>query len=320
MSKVFKALEQATRESRRPGAPMRIGPSLERPNVAVPSAFSQNSRWDRHEEPPRQEAKGVDPRLVSLVDPVSPPAEQYRNLRHIVEQAQRAQKASLTAVSSPSIGDGKTTTAINLAGALAQSPEAQVLLVDADLRRPAVSSRLALGESTPGLVGLIHDSRLAITDVVRHCPSFNLWVVPAGSPVASPYELLKSPRLVLFLEEARARYDYVVLDTPPLLSIPDCRVIGRHVDRFLVVVAANRTPAKLLDEALRILPSSMLLGLVFNGGESVDRGYGYGARYVAARPRRGAVNGARPSYRGGRLIDRLLLRGAASANHEEQWP
>jgi capsular exopolysaccharide synthesis family protein len=319
MSKVFKALEQATRESRRPSAPIRIGPSLERPSAAGPSAFSRNSRRDRHEERPRQEATGVDPRLVSLVDPVSPPAEQYRNLRHTVEQAQRAKKVSLIAVSSPAIGDGKTTTAINLAGALAQSPEAQVLLVDADLRRPAVSSRLALGESTPGLVGLIHDSTLTITDVVRHCPPFNLWVLPASSPIASPYELLKSPRLVLLLEEARARYDYVVLDTPPLLSIPDCRIIGRHVDRFLVVVAAHRTPAKLLDEALRILPPSKLLGLVFNGGESVDTAYGYGAGYVAARPRPGTVNGARPSHRSGRLIDRLLLRGTTSESHEEPW-
>jgi protein-tyrosine kinase len=319
MSKVSKALEQSTRDSRRPSAPIRIGPSLERPSLATPSAFSRNSRWDQHDERPRQEAKGVDPRLVSLVDPVSPPAEQYRNLRHIVEQAQRAGQASPIAVSSPAIGDGKTTTAINLAGALAQSLEARVLLVDADLRRPLVSSRLALADSTPGLVGLIHDSTLTLTDVVRRCQPFNLWVLPAGSPSASPYELLKSPRLGQFLEEARAQYDYVVLDTPPLVSIPDCRIIGRYVDWFLVVVAAHKTPARLLDEALRTLAPAKTLGLVFNGGESVDMTY-HRARYSAVGLRHDTVNGARARYRGGRLIDRLLLRGAVSANHEEQWP
>src|SRR5262249_22823502 len=122
-----------------------------------------------------------------------------------------------------------------------------------------------------------------------------------------------------FLEEARAQYDYVVLDTPPLLSIPDCRIIGRCVDWFLVVVAAHKTPARLLDEALRTLPAAEILWLLFNGGGGVDTTY-YRARYSAVGVRHDTVNGARPRSRGGRLIDRLLLRGAASANHEEPWP
>jgi capsular exopolysaccharide synthesis family protein len=320
MSRIFEALEQARRERALPGAPVRTRSAPERPSRSAPAAFLTGSQPpDLYEEQHRLEAESVDSRLVSLVDRVSPAAEQYRNLRHIVEQAQRAEKVSLIAVSSPSIGDGKTTTAINLAGALAQAPEAQVLLIDADLRRPLVGRQLALVDSTPGLVGLIHDLALTLADVVRLCPPFNLWVLPAGSAIASPYEMLKSPRLGHFLEEARARYNYVVLDTPPLVSIPDCRIIGRHVDRFLVVVAAHRTPAKLLDEALRILPPSKNLGLVFNGGESVDTAYGYGAGYTVERLRQGTVNGVRPWYRGGRLVDRLLLRGAIAEGHEAQW-
>jgi capsular exopolysaccharide synthesis family protein len=237
---------------------------------------------------------------VSLIDPVSLAAEQYRTLRHIVEQASRVEKVSIIAVSSPSIGDGKTTTAINLAGTLAQASEAQVLLIDADLRRPQVSSRLALADSTPGLVGLIHDPALTLASVVCPCPPFNLSVLPAGSAIASPYELLKSARLGQLLEEARARYDYVVLDAPPLVSIPDCRVIGRHVDRFLLVVAAHRTPAPLFDEALRILPPAKILGMVFNGGESVHTTYRYRSVYSAARRQPDGVNSARRWYRGGR--------------------
>jgi capsular exopolysaccharide synthesis family protein len=293
MSKVFKALEQATRDRTLPGAPERTGSAPARPSPAVPSAVLTSSRPGLYKGQHRPGAARVDSRLVSLVDPVSPAAEQYRNLRHIVEQANRAQKISIIAVSSPSMGEGKTTTAINLAGALAQASEAQVLLIDADLRHPQVSSRLALADSTPGLVGLIHDPALTLANVACPCPPFNLWALPAGPTNASPYELLKSARLGQLLEEARARYDYVVLDAPPLVSIPDCRVLGRHVDRFLVVVAAHKTPARLLDEALRILPPAKNLGLVLNRGESVHTTYGYGSVYPA----------------GGRLIDRFTLRG-----------
>lgn len=318
MSKVFKALERATRERTLPGEPERTGSAPARPSPTAPSAILSSSRPGLYEDQHRPGAKSVDPRLVSMVDPVSAAAEQYRTLRHIVEQARRAEKISIIAVSSPSIGDGKTTTAINLAGALAQAPEAQVLLIDADLRRPQVSSRLALADSTPGLVGLIHDPALTLANVVCPCPPFNLWALPAGSVMASPYELLKSARLGQLLEEARARYDYVVLDTPPLVSIPDCRVIGRHVDRFLVVVAAHKTPAPLLDEALRILPRAKNLGLVFNGGESVHTTYRYrSVYYPAERRRHGRVNGVRPWYRGGRLIDRFPLRGATPESHDE---
>ena len=295
MSKVFKALEQATRDRTRPGAPGRTGSVPAHPSPAAPSAVSTSWRPGLCEDQHRPGAESVDRRLVSLLDPVSLAAEQYQNLRHIVEQARRAEKVSIIAVSSPSIGDGKTTTAINLAGALAQAPEAQVLLIDADLRRPQVGSRLALADSTPDLVGLIHDPALTLAHVVRSCPPFNLWALPAGSAIPSPYEVLKSDRLGQLLEEARARYDYVVLDAPPLVSIPDCRAIGRHVDKFLVVVAAHKTPTRLLDEALRILPPGKNLGLVFNGGESVHTTYRYrSAYYPAERRRHGGVNSSRP--------------------------
>jgi capsular exopolysaccharide synthesis family protein len=216
------------------------------------------------------------------------------------------------------MGDGKTTTAINLAGALAQASDARVLLIDVDLRHPAVGGRLDLADSTPGLVDAIQNPALTLDDVVRPRPPFNLSVLPAGSPMASPYELLKSPRLGQLLEEARLQYDYVVLDTPPLVPIPDCRIVGRHVDGFLVVVAAHKTRAKLLDEALAVISSSKILGLVFNGGENANETLGYGS--YTERPRPGAMNGSRPWYRAGRSIDRLLLRPNKPDNHEESWP
>jgi capsular exopolysaccharide synthesis family protein len=209
---------------------------------------------------------GLEEHLVSLLDPTSFEAEQYRALRHLIEQLHKSTDLSVVAVSSPGAADGKTTTAINLAGALAQAPDARVLLLDADLRRPALATRLGF-DNRPGLVDAILDAKLPLDAVVRVRPSLNLAVLPAGRVPAAPYEMLKSPRVGELLAEARGRYDYIVVDTAPLVSVPDCRVIEKWVDGFLIVVTAHRTTRKLLEEALHITEPAKVVGLVFNGDD-----------------------------------------------------
>src|SRR5437867_2891569 len=206
----------------------------------------------------------VDASLVSLLDPASFEAEQYRVLRHVVETLSKAANFKIVAITSPGVGDGKTTTAINLAGALAQSADSRVLLIDIDLRRPAVTRQLGLNGSKRSLVDALLHSGLALEDAVEYLAPFNLSVMPAGRPVVAPYELLKSPRLEALLDEARRRYDYVLLDTPPFVPVPDCRVIEKYVDGFLTVVAAHRTPRGELAQALDLVDPAKVAGLVFN--------------------------------------------------------
>lgn len=227
--------------------------------------------------PEIQNQARVDKHLVSVLTPTSFEAEQYRTLRSMLEQEAKADRSStILAVTSASVGEGKTTTVMNLAGTLAQAPEARVLLVDADLRRPSLESRLGLAKcQRPGLAEAILDPGLRLDDVVLGCPRFNLSVLPAGRPPAAPYELLKSPRLGELLETARQRYDSIVLDTPPVIPVPDCRLIGRWVDGFLVIVAAHRTPRLLLGEALNLMDPAKVLGLVFNQDDRPLSGYSY---------------------------------------------
>jgi len=207
----------------------------------------------------------LDEHLVSLLAPSSFAAEQYRALRYEIEQRHKSNDLSVVAVSSPGAADGKTTTAINLAGALAQSPDTRVLLVDVDLRWPSLATRVGLGDiGGPGLVDAILDPTLSLPAVVHTRPHLNLSVVTAGRRRATPYEVLKSPRLGELLTEARRRFDYVIVDTPPLVSVPDCRVIGKWVDGFLIVVTAHRTARKLLEEALQVMEPAKIVGLVFN--------------------------------------------------------
>jgi protein-tyrosine kinase len=275
MSTFFRALERAEQERalRRPTMPS--APAIEpSPIVVAPEtapARAPQSVFTR----PRPAAAGlgehdheVEDHLVSLLAPTSFEAEQYRALRHMIEQLHRSAELSVVAVSSPDAADGKTTTAINLAGTLAQATDARVLLIDADLRGANLAGYLGLDDQlAPGFVDAILDTNLTLEAVTQKRPHLNLSIVPAGRRPSAPYEVLKSPRVGELLVEARKKYDYVIVDTPPLVSVPDGRVIGKWVDGFLIVVAAHRTARKLLEEALNITEPAKLVGLVFNGDD-----------------------------------------------------
>jgi capsular exopolysaccharide synthesis family protein len=235
-------------------------------------------RWPRP-------VRDVDERLVSLLSPMSFEAEQYRTLCHGLERRRTRGESVILGVSGPSVGDGKTTTALNLAGTLAQDPATRVLIVDADLRRPSVSQRLGLGDDLPGLADLIADPGLSVAEWALRRSPWNLFVVPAGRRPADPYRILSSPRLGAVLTEARQHFDRIVLDSPPLLAVPDAHVISEWVDGFLLVVGAHRTPRKLLEETLNAIDADKVIGIVFNGDRRPLSGYGkYYRAYGYAQP------------------------------------
>jgi capsular exopolysaccharide synthesis family protein len=253
-------------------------PDLTENSVPSPSPTLNN---EQETYPAQTELSGLDPCLVSFSAPESFEAEQYRVLRHLVERIRGENgRTCLVAVTSPSAGDGKTTTALNLAGALAQSEESRVLVIDADLRRPAVEERLGKKSAdTRGLVDIVGQSCLTLQDVTIRYESLNLSILPAGSSPLSFYEVFRAPRLRSLLDEVRRQYDYIIIDTPPLLPVSDCRLIEKWVDGFFVVVRAHKTPRKLVQEALSVIDEEKILGLVLNSGDppvfGYDRYYGY---------------------------------------------
>ena len=214
----------------------------------------------------------LDTHLVSLTAPASFAAEQYQGLRLTVERLGRARDLKVIAVTSPAAGDGKSVTAINLAGALARGGEERVLLIDADLRRPSVARQLAITDARRGLAdALTGEGTLA--EVVWPMNQYNLDVISAGTVRSGISQILRSPRLDAFIQEARQRYAYIVLDTPPLLPVFDSALLAKSVDGVLMVVSANQTPRKLLGEALNMLEPSKVLGIVFNRDERPLFGY-----------------------------------------------
>lgn len=216
----------------------------------------------------------VDRHLVSLTAPASMEAEQYQALRLKLEQIQRARDVHVIAITSPGARDGKTMTAINLAGALAQGSEARVLLIEADLRRPSVAEYLGLeGTSTMGLAEVVMEPQRKLQDAIQHHPLLAFDVITAGTTDSPVPEVLRSPRLKALLSEARERYDYVLLDTPPTGPVSDCALLARWLDGLLVVVAAHKTPRKQLEKALNMLDGAPVLGIVFNRDDSPHSGY-----------------------------------------------
>jgi capsular exopolysaccharide synthesis family protein len=206
--------------------------------------------------------------LVSLVAPSSVEADQYRGLRHTIERLQRGSGLHVIAVTSPGAGEGKTVTTLNLAASLAQSPDTRVLVIDADLHRPSVGAYLGIDSaSATGLADVIRSDTPGFGDSIRHLQPFNLSVLLAGDVETGAYELLNSPRMEMLLTDARNSYDYVLIDTPPVVPLPDSRLLTRWVDGFLIVVAAHKTPRKALAEALSLIDSAKTIGMVFNGDD-----------------------------------------------------
>lgn len=285
MSKFYQALEKAEHERtmRRQGTvPEREQPGSPLPPPTMFSPSRRPSRSEHEARPPILESfspppESIEAHLVSLLAPDTFEAEQYRTLSYMIEQLHADAGLSVIAVSSPAVGDGKTTTAINLASALTQLPGARVLLADLDIRRPSLPISLGMEHARGrGLVDFIHDPNIALDSVLRAYPPSKLTLMLTGQVPPTPYEVLKSPRLADLIEEVRQHYDYVVLDTPPLVPFPDCRLIERLADGFLVVVGAHRTPRKLVTEALGVLDPEKIVGVVFNQDDQPAlRNYSY---------------------------------------------
>ena len=220
-------------------------------------------------------------KLVSFTNPASFAAEQYQNLRLKIERLRQTRDLRVIAVTSPGASDGKTVTSINLAGALARGAASRVLLIDADLRRPEVANQLHLGTDGVGFADLVSaqgkPGDQSLQQAIRPLDGHNVDVIPAGDIHGPVHEVFRSARLPQLLAEARERYDYVILDTPPLVPVVDSALLARVVDGVLIVVSANKTPRKLLEEALNELDANKVIGIVFNNDDRPL--YGYDTNY-----------------------------------------
>jgi capsular exopolysaccharide synthesis family protein len=178
-------------------------------------------------------------------------------------------------------GEGKSLTALNLAQALAASEE-RVLLIDADLRRPALSTLLQTRES-PGLSDIVlHGSRPAQS--VQHVSGSRLRLLPAGSPVSrNAADLLSTDAFRKLLEQLRARFDRIIIDSPPVGAVADALVLAPQTDGVLVVAHSGKVARGALANVLERLAHARarILGVVLNRARPSRHDYDYGPPFTA---------------------------------------
>jgi polysaccharide biosynthesis transport protein len=221
-------------------------------------------------------------RPVLVEQPHHPCAESFRHLRtnvqflHVADAVPgRPDRAAHVLLTTSSLsGEGKSTVAVNLACALAETG-ARVLLVDADLRRPTVATALGI-EGGAGLTSALL-GQAPWADLVQEWGTAGLAVLPSGPIPPNPAELLGSPAMEGLIEQVRAAYDYVVVDTAPVLAVTDGVVLSRFVDGTLVVANAERVRRAQLAESLHTLSrvGSRVLGVVLNQVRRDEESYDY---------------------------------------------
>lgn len=190
------------------------------------------------------------------------------------EQVERAQ---LLMVTSALPGEGKTFTSVNLAISLAMEMDNTVLLVDADVSRPSVLSRLGL-PMAPGLLDLLTDPSLAVSDVLLRTNIEKLVLLPAGKSHSHATELLASDAMARLVDELANRYPdrILVFDAPPLLPSPESRVLATHMGQVIMVVAAAQTQQRAVEQALAALDACPVVHPLLNKITRSEVGSYYG--------------------------------------------
>jgi len=225
-------------------------------------------------------AMRADSRMVCLTDQGSMAAEKFRvlglKLRHLRER----RKLKRIVITSSIPEEGKSLVAANLALNQSRSKVLHAVLIDGDLRRPQLGSRFGFHRSLPGLSEVLRGER-RLSDVVYRLAGSGLWFLPAGMTPENPIELMQSARLQQVLEELETFFDWIVIDTPPVLPLADTPLWMKLADGVLLVVREGVCEKKQVERALEIIDPATMIGVVINscsGNEQKE----YYERYSAA--------------------------------------
>ena len=229
--------------------------------------------------------------LVTQNDPKNPAAEAYRVIRTSVQFAQAGKELKTIAITSCTPNEGKSMTIANLAIVLTQAGKS-VLLIDCDMRNPTVHKNFNLSNKV-GLSSCI-SMGTAVADAVQATAIEGLDALTAGVIPPNPSELLGSERMQNILQRAKEEYDYVLIDTPPVLPVTDSLVLGRMVDGLILVIDSGEIKVEMARDVKNQLVHSgaNILGVVLNKVRSEHHGYGYGYYYYYGHEgARGGDNG-----------------------------
>jgi len=252
--------------------------------IEAPRPFLEEERIENAAQPqhvPSSQDGPWKPAQIGLSDPKGVYAHSYRRLAfRIREITGDGLKRRSIVVTSAQSGDGKTTTACNLALELTRLDQStRVVLVDFDVRRPSLASVLGVEFETP--VEAVVCGHLPTAKAIVETDVSGLSLVGSMQPAADVDLVMSNPNLGEFIRDLEHSFDWVVIDTPPVLSTPDPQMILRHASKALFIVRAGVTPMRAVQSAIEFLPASKLIGCFLNScRDRLEQDY-YGSRYYA---------------------------------------
>ncbi len=205
--------------------------------------------------------------------------ECLRLLKHRIQRLRETRPVKVLAVTSAAPREGKTIVSTNLALVLART-SSRVLLIQGDMRRGGVGDILP-AENGPGLAECLA-GRASFADSVCRLDPVGLYVLPAGEPVDNPADLLQGPQLAAFLQSSREAFDWLIIDTPPVLMFADAQCLATLADGVVLVARAGQTRPAEFEQTVQALRGMFIAGTVLNGYER-SAGNGYYAYYPGRR-------------------------------------
>jgi capsular exopolysaccharide synthesis family protein len=215
-----------------------------------------------------------DSRLVSLTDRESPTAEAIRLLGVRLRDLRRIKPLKKVLITSTIPQEGKSTIAANLACVLSRTTEERTLLIGGDLRRPTLSKIFGI-HSSVGINDCIRGEK-TVFETVQRLDGAGFWIWSSGGAINNPLEALQSPRLPVIMNQLADYFDWIVIDSPPILPLADTSVWMRQADGILLVTRQGITEKKQLQKGLEALDSAKVLGALVNGAIASEySGYYY---------------------------------------------
>ncbi len=275
MSQVYDALQQCIPGQTAPGAPQK---------GAIDALFPEqlaDSPVDRDAAPTVELNISTEEKMPALFSTFSFASEQFRLLATRLQQMRQSRGLKSVLLTSSVAQDGRSLLTLNLAMSLSQGGQQRILVVDADLRKPGVCSALGVGERA-GLREWYQNDR-PITEFIFRIAGVNVWVLPAGGSAVDPLDLLKSPRTTSLLSSLNAAFDWVLIDSPPLVPLADAEILSRISDGTIVVVRRHKSSKTALKQGLQRIDPSRMIGFLLNEFPSIGE-----------RPAAGRNNGHHP--------------------------
>jgi capsular exopolysaccharide synthesis family protein len=237
-----------------------ISDRLQSPSAEEPISAGQIDQFSQFQT--LRTMVGLQSHLVCVTDKESLAAEKFRFLAVRLRQMRQTRPLKKILVTSSVPQEGKSTVAANLACTLARRARQRTLLLDGDLRRPSLSHIFGLGK-IPGICEWLQGDS-GPGESIYHLEEAGLWILPAGSTPRNPLELMQSGRLSSLMEQLTAWFDWIVVDTPPILPLADTSVWMRVVDGALLVTRQGTSEKRQLQRGIEAIDKSKLIGALLN--------------------------------------------------------